>query len=215
MLNIMAAIRTAKMAELMGCTPQTIRKWVDTGKIPYHKNPAGQLIFTDEDIKQALGDTEAIAGNEHAWAYYIRSSQGKTSSLNNQEKLLRSQYPQPKYIIKDRASGLNENRKGLKRLITLAKNNDITDIAITNKDRLTRFGYKYLEELFKQNGIKIHYIQTKQTKDAADELMDDFMALIASFSGRFYQQRNKANTRKLLDNAAARLAENGSNDEAE
>lgn len=201
----MAAVRTAKMAQIMGCTPQTIRKWVDTGKIPYHKNPAGQLIFTEDDIKQALGDSNTTNTNKQTWAYYLRSSQGKTSALNNQEKLLRSQYPQPKYIIKDRASGLNENRKGLNRLITLAKNGEITDIAITNKDRLTRFGYKYLEELFQQNGIKLHYIQTKQTKDAADELMDDFMALIASFSGRFYQQRNKANTKKLLDTAAARL----------
>ena len=209
----MAAVRTAKMAQIMGCTPQTIRKWVDNGKIPYHKNPAGQLIFTDDDIKQALGDTDTTnETNGSAWAYYLRSSQGETSALNNQETLLRSQYPQPKYIIKDRASGLNENRKGLNRLITLAKNHEITDIAITNKDRLTRFGYKYLEELFKQNGIKLHYIQTKQTKDAADELMDDFMALIASFSGRFYQQRNKANTKKLLDTAAARLTESDNQD---
>lgn len=208
----MASVRTAKMAEIMGCTPQTIRKWVETGKISYHKNPAGQLIFTDDDIKKALGDTSATAPSTEAWAYYVRSSQGRTSALNNQEKLLRSQYPQPKYIIKDRASGLNENRKGLKRLIGLAQTNEITDIAITNKDRLTRFGYKYLEELFKQNGIKIHYIQTKQTKDAADELMDDFMALIASFSGRFYQQRNKANTKKLLDTAAARLTDDNLDD---
>jgi putative resolvase len=36
--------------------------------------------------------------------------------------------------------------------------------------------------------------------------MDDFMALLASFSGRFYQLRSKDNQRRLLDVARERLS---------
>lgn len=35
--------------------------------------------------------------------------------------------------------------------------------------------------------------------------MDDFMALLASFSGRFYQLRSRQNQKRLLDADAARL----------
>lgn len=37
--------------------------------------------------------------------------------------------------------------------------------------------------------------------------MDDFMALLASFSGRFYQLRSRLNQQRLLDAAARRLSE--------
>jgi putative resolvase len=37
--------------------------------------------------------------------------------------------------------------------------------------------------------------------------MDDFMALLASFSGRFYQLRSKRNQQRLLDAASERLGQ--------
>ena len=46
--------------------------------------------------------------------------------------------------ITDIASGLNENRKGLKKLFKLTENQEIDVILITYKDILTRFGFKYL-----------------------------------------------------------------------
>jgi hypothetical protein len=36
--------------------------------------------------------------------------------------------------------------------------------------------------------------------------MDDFMALLASFSGRFCQMRSKRDQQRLLDAASERLA---------
>ena len=138
----MATVRVQKMSDIMGCTPQTIRKWCRDGKIPYHTNPGGQLIFTEADIKQALGEQNNATTplKPQIWAYYLRSSQGLTNLLNNQKTKLETIYPAPKYILKDRASGLNENRSGLNRLLKLAENGDITDVAITTQDRLTRFG---------------------------------------------------------------------------
>jgi predicted site-specific integrase-resolvase len=40
-----------------------------------------------------------------------------------------------------------------------------------------------------------------------EELVDDFMVLLASFSGRFYQLRSRQNQQRLLDAAAGRLSE--------
>jgi putative resolvase len=50
--------------------------------------------------------------------------------------------------ITDVASGLSDRRAGLLRLMSLARQGRITDLAITYKDRLTRFGFGYLERFF-------------------------------------------------------------------
>ena len=203
----MATVRVQKMSDIMGCTPQTIRKWCRDGKIPYHTSPAGQLIFTEADIKEALGEQNNATTplKPQIWVYYLRSSQGLINLLNNQKTKLETIYPAPKYIIKDRASGLNENRSGLNRLLKLAENGDITDVAITTQDRLTRFGYKYIERYLNHLGVTIHYISKGRDQNEYEELMSDFMALVASFAGRYYSQRNKQNSKRLLDLAKERF----------
>lgn len=44
-------------------------------------------------------------------------------------------------------------------------------------------------------------------KSLLEELMDDFMALLASFFGRFHKWRSRRNQQRLLDAAARRLSE--------
>ena len=78
----------------------------------------------------------------------------------------------------------------------------IKTIAITNKDRLSRFGYKYLEEIFNILNVKIEILdETENKSDIYDELLRDFMSLIASFSGKFYRVRGYKQQRQLLDTA--------------
>lgn len=157
------SIRTQEMANLLGVTPQTIRKYVNNNEIPYHRQPSGQLFFTQDDIKQALGENNTP--QEEKWAYYIRSSSGNKEILQSQEDKLRKYYSNitPVKVISDKASGLNENRKGLKKLIELSIKGDITDIAFTRPDRLTKYGYAYLEVLFKSHNVKLHYLSDDES----------------------------------------------------
>lgn len=146
-----------------------------------------------------------VPDEQTIWAHYVRSSSGNQKLLNNQAEQLVSKYEKPEYLVRDSASGLNENRKGLQKLITLAQEGKITDIAITTQDRLTRFGYKYLESLFAQNNVRIHILNQTENTTPEQELLDDFMALIASFSGRFYKLRTRENKKKLLEKAQREL----------
>lgn len=139
------------------------------------------------------------------WCFYLRSSEGNKILLQNQENNLRNHYPEPKFVIRDSASGLNENRNGLRRMINKIKNGEITDIAVTQADRLSRFGNTYLMELFEAYNVKLHVLFDEKSLekvakyDLQQELMKDFMSLIASFSGRFYRLRSLENKLKLLD----------------
>ena len=94
--------------------------------------------------------------------------------------------------IAEVGSGLNDKRKGLLKLMRMAKNGEITDVAIRYKDRLTRFGYGYLEEYFKSYNVEIHIMdETKTTKSVQEELADDLISIITSFSGKLYGLRSK------------------------
>ena len=45
-------------------------------------------------------------------------------------------------------------------------NRQVDVVVITYKDRLTRFGFEYLEYFFKQYGVKIEVVYGEETKDA-------------------------------------------------
>ena len=107
--------------------------------------------------------------------------------------------------IGDKASGLNENRKGLQQLLKDTSTGKINTIAITAKDRLTRFGYTYLEQLLKEHNTTILVLDEQQDKNAYDELIQDFLALLASFSGKYYKLRGLKHEKMLLKKAEQEL----------
>ncbi len=61
---------------------------------------------------------------------------------------------------------------------------------ITHKDRLTRFGFEYLETFFESYGTKIIVTEQKEDQNSQEELVEDMMSLLASFSGKLYGMRS-------------------------
>ena len=99
-----------------------------------------------------------------------------------------------KYNIKEIGSGLNDSRP---KLIQLLSDNDIDIILVEHKDRLTRFGFKYIETLLELNGRKIEVINN--IDDDKDDLIQDFISIITSFCARIYGQRRcKRKTEKII-----------------
>lgn len=187
-------ITPKEASNMLGVTPATLRRWANTGKISCIK-------ITNGDRRYPLKEILKLSGQEppqRKIVYYIRSSNGNKTLMESQEKLLRSTCPEPDKIYKDKASGLNEKRRGLKSLIKSVKNNEISTIYITTQDRLTRFGYSYLEELFNIYDTDIVILNSKRDKSMYDELIEDFMSLIASFSGKYYKLRSRENGKKFL-----------------
>jgi predicted site-specific integrase-resolvase len=71
-------------------------------------------------------------------------------------------------------------------------------------DRLARFGVAWIERYL--SVVSVEALHDRGDKSLVEELMDDFMAVLASFSGRFYQLRSKGNQQRLLHAAGERLA---------
>ena len=99
------------------------------------------------------------------------------------------------YVIKDMGSGLNDKRKGFMKLCNLVVNKKIDKVVIEHKDRLTRFQYNLIEFFFNSYGVEIELLDKKEYTEQ-EELVNDMMMLIASFSGKLYSARAKENRKK-------------------
>lgn len=98
-------------------------------------------------------------------------------------------------VIKECASGLNDKRP---KLLKLLKDRKATKIVVEHKDRLTRFGYHYIEALYPECELVI----INQTEDDKQDLMQDFISLVTSFCARIYsKRRSKRQTEKLIKKA--------------
>ena len=93
-------------------------------------------------------------------------------------------------LLSDIGSGLEASRRQLQRLLRLVCEDKVGEVAITYEDRLTRFGQEYLETLFACFGVTLTVLEPGESKTPEQELTDDFLALIASFSGRLYGMRS-------------------------
>jgi putative resolvase len=204
----MKTYRVAKAAEIIGVSVSTLRRYTNDGLIKDTRNPAGQRIFTQESIDKLLGKN--TPENTHL-VFYVRASDGDDLKINNQIALLTKTFGQPERVFKDKASGLNEKRLGLQTLLNNAEKGNITTVAITQKDRLTRFGYTYLEQLLAVYKVKIIVLSEEASKTPREELLQDFMSLVVNFSGKLYRLRGYQQQEQLLLKAGDTLAEKKSN----
>jgi predicted site-specific integrase-resolvase len=202
-------MRVADAARYLGMSPSGVRAAARAGRLPHTVSASGQRIFDRAELDTYMGKRTSTEPLKRVEALYVRvsGSTGQEASLVNQEQTLRDTSRGVIYrVYKDTASGLRENRSGLSRLLDDAAEKRFTVVRVVWKDRLARFGVSYIERYLNQLGVTIEVVNEKSSKSLTEELMDDFMALLASFSGRFYQLRSKDNQRCLLDVARDRLS---------
>jgi len=95
-------------------------------------------------------------------------------------------------IIEDIGSGLNDNRKGLNKLIKLILEGKVNRVIISYKDRLTRFGFNYIKQICDYNNVEIIVVSREERNESLEvELAEDIISIIHSFSGKLYGMRKK------------------------
>jgi putative resolvase len=108
--------------------------------------------------------------------------------------------------LTDIGSGLGTERKNLQRVLALVQDYQVAEVVVTFSDRLTRFGLSYLQTLFSGYGVTLTVLHPEEEKTPEQELVDDLLAIIASFAGRLYGLRSRKQ-KALVDGAKQLLAE--------
>jgi predicted site-specific integrase-resolvase len=199
-----------KASEILGVHQRTLYLWDKKKIIDTIRTPGGKRLY---NVKKYLSSIEKNKSNvsyvnnpsinskfinKNNYIYARVSSIGQKEDLERQIKLLSNLYPDYK-IITDIGSGMNLNRKGLRKIIDEAINNNINEIVIAYKDRLCRFGYELIEDIIKKysNG-KIIIIEDIKKKEIKEELVDDVLQImnifVAKINGMRKYEKNKMKT---------------------
>ena len=185
---------SAKIAkEYLKVSPNTLKVWKDNGIIKTKILSKKKILY---DIDSVL-NVENNEDRRKNVIYARVSSTSQKTSLDNQIELIKSYMLskgiQPDEIYSEIASGLNDNRKELNRLLFNVQNNEIKTVYISFKDRLTRFGFNYFKEIFKNNNTEIVILDSNEetNKDFQQELAEDLISVIHHYSTKLYSNRRK------------------------
>ena len=195
-------------AKQLGLSVRHMQKLDKAGKIHCIRTPGGRRRISEEEINRLRGK-ESKKRNFAIYARVSAHEQKQKGDLARQVEYIKSVLPRSReeaVVITDVGSGLNDERKGLKQLMDLIREGKITDVAITNKDRLTRFGFNYLKEFFAGFGAQIHVLDGEEKKSLEQELVQDMLSIVTSFSGKLYGTRS-SKRKKLIDNVREIVAE--------
>ena len=202
-------LRLRDAAEYLRMSKVGVRKASVEGRLPHSTTASGQRLYHIRDLDAYMGRTPEPAPEKprvEAWYTRVSGSTGQESSLDTQEQELRSTSSGAlHHVYRDKASGLNERRAGLTRLLKDAAEGRFTVVRVTHKDRLSRFGVSYLEQLLLMSNVKLEVVNERSSFSGHEELMQDFMSLLASFASRFYRLRSREHQQKLLNRAREAL----------
>nr|MDO8046107.1 IS607 family transposase [Candidatus Baldrarchaeota archaeon] len=195
----MERLYTMKEAsKLLGVHVKTIQKWDREGKIRCVRTVGGKRRVPESEIKRILGIHE-----ERKIVGYVRvSSNTQKDYLERQIELIKNYASEKEWeieILKDIGSGLKENRRNFQKLLKMVMNKEISKVVVAYPDRLTRFGFKTLEEFFKSYGTEIVVIN-REEKTPQEELVEDLITVISHFAGKLYGMRSHK-YRKVVEGA--------------
>lgn len=178
-------------AKKFNCHYRTAYNRYKAGKIKgAFMDETGHILIPYIDVEQSIIKTCAI--------YARVSNNDRKKSLDEQLKRLEgfaiSNGYKINYSVKEIGSGLNDNRKKLLNLLT--KQDGWDYLIVENKDRLTRFGFNYLETLLNKQGKRI--IVVNKNNDEKTDLIQDLVSIIYSFSARIYGLRRAKNKQKEI-----------------
>ena len=173
----------------------TLMQWKNSGKIQYKKLSDKKILY---DLDSLNATTENSNNLNIKNVIYARvSSSGQKDDLNNQIEIIKNYMLNNGIkvdgIYYDIASGMNENRKSFNELLEQIFKREIKNVYITFKDRLSRFGFNYFKSIFNYFGTNIIILdnQEETNKTYQQELTEDLISIIHSYSMKLYVNRKK------------------------
>ena len=183
--------RIGEFAKRVGCSVTTVRRWEAAGRITARRTPAGQRYFDDADVRRVL--QPGFRDEARKIIVYCRvSSTGQKDDLASQVTAM-GQFCLARglavdEVIQETGGGMDLRRRKFLTLMDDIEQGSVAVLVIAHKDRLARFGFDYLEHVAARNGCEI-IVANQETLSPRQELVEDLLAIVHTFSGRLYGLR--------------------------
>jgi len=206
-------VSISKAAKILGVSEVTLRRWDGEGRLVPIKTEGGHRRYDISKIKPETVHKFDFADSRKTIAYARVLSHDQKSDLERQKQVLElfcSKNGWSFEIISDLGSGMNYQKKGLKRILNAILDDSVGRLVLTHKDRLLRFGAELVFAICEAKGVEVVIINKGDDTTFEEDLATDVLEIITVFSARLYGSRSKKN-KDLLD-GMAKVVEEVSND---
>jgi putative resolvase len=191
-------MKLSDYAKQMGVRYETAWRWYRDGKIQGRRIGPRTIIITEGQ------ETLAAPAPQQVAIYARVSSAENTSDLDSQAEQLVAYCTARGYqvarVVKEVGSGVTDARPKLLALLADQANGLIV---VEHQDRLTRFGFRYLETLLTAQGRAIEVVN--HAEHGTQDLLADLTAIIYACCARLYgQRRAKPKTAAIVRELEAR-----------
>jgi predicted site-specific integrase-resolvase len=201
-------VSISNAADQLGVCIDTLREWDKSGQLVPVKTAGMHRRYKQTDIDKMKGefvDGKPKNGQVRVAIYARVSSheQKQKGDLERQVGRISKYCVEKKYHVVDTfdevGSGMNEDRAKLKRLFRLVQERKIDKVVVEHKDRLARFMVGFLQEFFSSHDVEVEWMSEILGKTYEQELVEDILSLMSSFSNKIYGKRSAENrkARKL------------------
>lgn len=197
-------MKAKEVMNILNITRSTLSRYVKQGYIKVSKTPTNVYIYDDESVYAFIG-LKKEKTNTKIISYSRVSTQSQKDQLKEQTQRIYdsciSKGIKLDEQFEDIKSGMDYNRKGFQNLIQQVIEGKVKMIVVENKDRLVRFGFDILENIFKYFGTTILVLNDSiSNKTYEQELTEDLISIIHYFTMKSYSHRRKLNKiRKELE----------------
>ena len=175
--------KTGQIAKLLGIAAPTVIRYCELGVIKASKNQNGHRRIEASDFYDYL-DTIGLALDDTISnkkdVIYARVSTHKQEESGDLDR----------QIDEIKLFAINHNPKNL--VLSMVQSNEVDRIFVNHKDRLTWFGFNYIKQICDFHNVQIVVVDDEiNPKTQSEELAEDIISLIHSFSGKLYGLRSK------------------------
>lgn len=190
--------------DILGISSMTLLKLEELNKIEVIKTVGGHRKYNVQKyIEENKKESEPIKllneinNKEKLNICYVRvSTYNQKDDLENQKEYMKLKYKNYE-IIEDIGSGINFNRKGLRKILKLGIEGKINKLVVAYKDRLTRFGFELLEDIIREYSKgEIIIDNEKEEKEPEEELVDDVLQILNVYTAKMNGLRKYKNKLK-------------------
>lgn len=185
-----------EVAAFLNINVKTIQRWDREGIFKCERTHTNRRVINRDNLIEVLNDRGMLfndINNSKIDVIYARVSSNEQKAkgdLDRQVSFLVQSIKDLKNptILAEVGSGLNDKREKLHQLLDMVLQDKVDRVFVTSRDRLTRFGFHYLEKVCSYHNVKIIVVKdTNEEESIKKELTEDMMALTAYFSGKNLQ----------------------------
>nr|WSY52856.1 recombinase family protein [Streptomyces sp. NBC_00886] len=147
-------VSATRAARILGVSTRTLRRYTASGVLADRRSPGGKRVFSVVELEALRAEAGKLPDVEGVVLYGRVSSQRQRSEgdLDRQMTRLRKAAAGRPIVGEyfDVASGLSDQRRGLRRALTLCQRPEVSVLLVEHEERLARFGTGVMRDVMRR-----------------------------------------------------------------